>query len=137
MAAVTHVCSIDYVAKMLGEDAELLEAIIYNEDNLTYGNIVSVYVGPDETVTALTDDGIEELTDMIRNARITNKTWHEFLDDFEPPRVYRRAKLSENCPLWNRHQRRRPRSRIHPSSASVRFGWSWSTAMIIRAKQRR
>ncbi|MGO4910702.1 hypothetical protein ACEN2J_20745 [Pseudorhodobacter sp. W20_MBD10_FR17] len=82
MAAVTHVCSIDYVAKMLGEDAELLEAIIYNDDNLTYGNIVSVYVGPDETITALTDDGIEELTDMIRAARITNKTWHEFLDDF-------------------------------------------------------
>jgi hypothetical protein len=82
MAAVTHVCSVDYVAKMLGEDAELLEAIISNDDNLTYGNIVSVYVGPDETSTALTDDGIEELMDMIRAARITNKTWHEFLDDF-------------------------------------------------------
>jgi hypothetical protein len=35
MAAVTHVCSIDYAAKMLGEDAELLEVIIY-DDNLTY-----------------------------------------------------------------------------------------------------
>lgn len=82
MAAVTHVCTIEYIAKMLGEDAELLEAIIYNDDNLTYGNIVSVYISPDETVTALTDDGIEELTDMIRAARITTKTWHEFLDDF-------------------------------------------------------
>ncbi|WP_415184062.1 hypothetical protein [Phaeovulum sp.] len=82
MAAVTHVCTIDYVAKRLGEDVELLGAIISNDDNLTYGNIVSVYVGPDETITALTDDGIEELTDMIRAARITNKTWHEFLDDF-------------------------------------------------------
>ena len=82
MAAVTHACSIDYVARMLGEDAELLEAIIYNDDNLTYGNIVSIYVGPDETITALTDDGIEELKEMIRAARITNKTWHEFLDDF-------------------------------------------------------
>jgi len=67
---------------MLGEDPELLEAIIHNEDNLTYGNIISVYVGPDETVTALTDNGIEELTDMIRAARITTKTWHEFLYDF-------------------------------------------------------
>jgi len=82
MAAVTHVCTIDYAAKMLGEDAELLEAIIYNDDNLTYGNIVSVYVGPEETITALTDEGIEELSDMIRAARITTKTWHEFLDDF-------------------------------------------------------
>jgi hypothetical protein len=82
MAAVTHVCTIDYVAEMLGEEVELLEAIISNDDNLTYGNIVSVYVGPDETISALTDDGVEELTDMIRAARITTKTWHEFLDDF-------------------------------------------------------
>jgi hypothetical protein len=82
MAAVTHVCTIDYVAKMLGEDVALLEAIISNDDNLTYGNIVSVYLGPDETISALTDGGIEELTDMIRAARITPKTWHEFLDDF-------------------------------------------------------
>ena len=82
MAAVTHVCTIDYVAKMLGEDVALLEAIIANDDNLTYGNIVSVYAGADETVSALTDDGIEELKDMIRDARITTKTWNEFLDDF-------------------------------------------------------
>ena len=82
MAAVTHVCTIDYVAKMLGEDLELLEAIISNDDNLTYGNILSVYLGPDDTISALTDDGAEELTDMIRAARITTKTWHEFLDDF-------------------------------------------------------
>ena len=82
MAAVTHVCTIDYVAKMLGEDVELLEAIISNDDNLTYGNIISVYLGPDDTISALTDDGVEELTDMIRAARITTKTWHEFLDDF-------------------------------------------------------
>ena len=74
MAAVTHVCTIDYVAKMLGEDVALLEAIISNGDNLTYGNIVSVY--------ASTDDVIDELKDMIQTARITAKTWHEFLDDF-------------------------------------------------------
>ena len=82
MAAVTHVCTIDYVAKMLGEDVELLEAIISNDDNLSYGNIISVYLGPDKTISALTDDGMEELTDMIRAARITTKNWHEFLDDF-------------------------------------------------------
>jgi len=39
MAAVTQVCSIDHVARMLGEDAQLLEAIISNDDNLTYGNM--------------------------------------------------------------------------------------------------
>jgi hypothetical protein len=82
MSAVTHVCTIDYVAKMLDEDVELLEAIVYNNDNLTYGSSISVYVGPDETLTALTDDGIEELMDLIKAARLTAKTWYEFLDDF-------------------------------------------------------
>mgnify|MGYP001210464139 FL=1 len=82
MAAVTHVCTLDYVAKMLGEDPELLEAIVYNDDNLTYGSIISVYTGPDDTITALTDDGIGELKDMLRDARITTETWHAFLDDF-------------------------------------------------------
>ena len=35
MATVTHVCTLDHVAKMLGEDPELLEAIVSNDDNLT------------------------------------------------------------------------------------------------------
>jgi len=82
MAAITHVRTIDYVAKMLDEDVELLEAIISNDDNLTYGNIVSVYASPDETLTALTDDRVEELRDMFQAARINTKTWHTFLDDF-------------------------------------------------------
>lgn len=82
MAAVTHVCTINYVAKMLGEDVALLGAIISNDDNLTYGNIINIYLGPNDTISALTDDGLEELTNMIRAARVTTKTWHEFLDDF-------------------------------------------------------
>lgn len=82
MAAITHVRTIDYVAKMLDEDVALLEAIISNDDNLTYGNIISVYLEPDDTISALTNDGVEELADMIRAARINTKTWHEFLDGF-------------------------------------------------------
>ncbi|WNO53780.1 hypothetical protein [Stakelama saccharophila] len=82
MAAITHVRSLDYVAGMLGEDAELLQAIVWNDDNLTYGAIISVYTGPDEAITALTDDGVEELSDMLREARRTTETWHDFLDDF-------------------------------------------------------
>lgn len=82
MAAITHVRSLDYVAKILDEDMELLEAIVWNGDNLTYGTIISVYTGPDQALTALTDDGIEELSDMLKDARRTTKTWHEFLDAF-------------------------------------------------------
>ena len=82
MAAITHVCTLDYVTKMLGEDPQLLEAIVYNDDNLSYGAIISVYIGTDDSITALTDDGIDELKDMLRDARSTPETWHDFLDDF-------------------------------------------------------
>ena len=67
---------------MLGEGPELLEAIGDNDDSLTYGSIISVYTGPEDTITALTDDGIDELKNMLRHARITTETWHAFLDDF-------------------------------------------------------
>lgn len=82
MATVTHICTIDYVAAMLGEDLEMLEAIIANDDNLSYGAIISVYTGNDEAITALTDDGIEELKDMLADARRSSETWRGFLEDF-------------------------------------------------------
>lgn len=82
MAAITHIRSLEYAAMMMGEDIELLEAIVWNDDNLTYGSIITVQTGLEEAITALTDYGIEELTDMLRDARISTKTWHEFLDDF-------------------------------------------------------
>ncbi len=82
MATVTHVCTLDYVAKILEEAPELLEAIVYNNDNMTYGSIISVYTGPDETITALTHDGIDELKGMLSDARVTTETWHVFLNDF-------------------------------------------------------
>jgi hypothetical protein len=31
-------------------ELELLEAIVWNDDDLTYGSIISVYTGPDETI---------------------------------------------------------------------------------------
>ncbi|MDA3889129.1 MAG: hypothetical protein PF443_10105 [Allgaiera sp.] len=77
LAAITPVCTIEYVAKMLSEDPELLEAIIANDDNLSYSNIVSDYPGPDKTITAITDDGIEELSDMLADARRSAENWRQ------------------------------------------------------------
>jgi len=67
---------------MMDEDLALLEAIVCNDDNLTNGSVVTVHTGTEEAITALTDDGIEELTDMLRGARKSTKTWHQFLDAF-------------------------------------------------------
>lgn len=83
MATVTYVFTLSHVAEMLGEDLELLQAIVSNSDNLTYGSIISVIEGDDASVSALTDDGIDELTHMLSEARRSPDTWAEFLDDFE------------------------------------------------------
>jgi hypothetical protein len=82
MAETTYVCSIAHVAYRLGEDLELLKAIVSNDDNLSYGNIVSVHIGPDDYITALTDDGVHELRDMLTSARVSDEEWHSFLEDF-------------------------------------------------------
>ena len=82
MAATTYVCSIAHVATRLGEDPEQLEAIVSTDENLSYGNIVSVHVGHDDYITALTDGGIEELRDMLVSARVSIEEWHSFLEDF-------------------------------------------------------
>ncbi|MBY5775487.1 hypothetical protein HFN63_36895 [Rhizobium leguminosarum] len=63
-------------------DTELLRVILSNDDNLTYGSIISVYNGEDESVTALTDDGMEELEQMLSYARRSPQEWNDFLDSF-------------------------------------------------------
>jgi len=82
MATITHVFSIGYVAKMLNEDSDLLRAINRNDDNLSYGNIINVVTGEDEAITALSDDGIDELSQMLADARRSANKWHDFLETF-------------------------------------------------------
>ena len=82
MATVRFVFTIDYVAEILEEDVDLLREIISNDDNLTYGNIISVVTGDDESTSALTDDGVDELRQMLSDARRSAETWQEFLDCF-------------------------------------------------------
>lgn len=82
MATITYVFTINHVAKKLGEDPELLQAVVSNDDNLSYGSIISVYDGTDESITALTDDGIDELRQMLAHARRSTEEWNDFLDSF-------------------------------------------------------
>jgi hypothetical protein len=97
MATVTQVYALDHVAQMLGEDLEILEAIVSNDDNLSYGNIISVRTGTDESATVLTAHGIEELRDMLRDARRSPQQWSDFLKDFvDDPDII--ARVKENGP---------------------------------------
>ncbi len=97
MAAIRRVCTIEYVAEMLGEDVEMLEAIVSNSDNLAYGTIISVCMAAKTTVTALTDNGIDELRDMLAAARRSTQEWDDFLENVvDDPDIT--ARLQKNAP---------------------------------------
>ena len=64
MATVTHVYMLNYVADILGEHPDLIDAIVSNDDNLSYGSLITVSLGPDDYRTAITRDGIDELRDL-------------------------------------------------------------------------
>ncbi|MDR3412288.1 MAG: hypothetical protein P4L87_15320 [Formivibrio sp.] len=85
MATVTHAYLASYVANILGEHAELIDAILSNDDNLSYGSIITVSTGPDEYQTAITSQGIEELRDFIADFRRSPEEWddllHSIIDD--------------------------------------------------------
>jgi hypothetical protein len=97
MPKVTQLCALERVAQMLGEDLEMLEAIVSNDDNLSYGNIVSVDTATEENTKLITAHDIEELRDMLTSARRSSEDWRNFLEDFvNDPDVI--ARVKENGP---------------------------------------
>lgn len=55
MAQTTHVYTIEYVAKMIGENLELIEEIASNWDNINDGEMIHVRNGTEEGITIFTD----------------------------------------------------------------------------------
>jgi hypothetical protein len=67
LAAISFVFTITYVAKLLGEDEDWLHELSIDmepEDGRIY-----VFSGTDESVTAFTEDGIENLKQIIADLR--------------------------------------------------------------------
>lgn len=81
MARVTHVYSIDHVAKMIGESLELIEVVSCNPDNIDYGEMIHVHDGTDEGITIFTDRGIESLQAFLADVRTWNGGIRQFLMD--------------------------------------------------------
>ncbi len=67
MAAVSSVFTITYIAELLGEDEDWLHELsidMFPEDGCLY-----VYSGKDDAITAFTEDGIENLKQIIADLR--------------------------------------------------------------------
>ena len=67
MAAISSVFTITYVAELLGEDEDWLHELTI--DMFPEDGCLHVYSGKDEAVTAFTEDGIENLKQIIADMR--------------------------------------------------------------------
>ncbi|MCV6603163.1 MAG: hypothetical protein OIF54_16650 [Cohaesibacter sp.] len=98
MARTTFVVTMKRVAEILEEDLEFLLKIVANDDNLSYGNIIDIEDGSDNSNIALTNDGLEELRQMLIDARSSEEEWGIFLRDFiADPEIIARVKEKK---LW-------------------------------------
>jgi len=77
----SYICTIDYVAKRIGENLELLEEIAANPDNIEYGEMIDVATGPDEAIIALTNRGLENLQEFITDVRTSQGGMRQFLSE--------------------------------------------------------
>ncbi len=81
MARVTHVHSIDHVAKMTDESLELIEVISWNSDNIDYGEMIQVLNGTDKSLTTFTNRGVECLQEFLADVRTWDGGIRKFLLD--------------------------------------------------------
>jgi hypothetical protein len=96
MARVTHVYSIDYVAKMIGESLELIEAVSGNSENIDYGEMIHVHDGTEEGIATFTDRGIESLQEFLADVRTWSGGIRQFLIDQQcEPDVIERIMANE------------------------------------------
>ena len=97
MARITHVHTINEVAKKIGEPLELIEILSANSDNIDYGEMIRVENGTDEGIKAFTDRGIECLQELIADIRTWNGGIREFLRKEQcDPDTFVRTMAEEN-----------------------------------------
>jgi hypothetical protein len=81
MAQPTHVCTVGYVATLIGENLELLREVASNSDNIDHGEMIHVDDGTDEGITTFTDRGIERLQEFLADVRSWQGGVQRFLVD--------------------------------------------------------
>jgi len=79
MGRDTYTYAIDCAAKRIGENLELLEEIAGNSDNIDYGEMIDVVIGPDKAIIAFTSRGIENLQEFIAIVRNSQGGMRQFL----------------------------------------------------------
>jgi hypothetical protein len=79
MARSRHIYTLKEVAAMIGENLELIEEITANSDNIAEGEMVYVRDGSEDGTTGLTENGVNDLQDLLADIRTWDGGIREFL----------------------------------------------------------
>jgi hypothetical protein len=81
MARSRFIYTLKEVAGMIGESLELIEELTANSDNITEGELVYVRDGSEDGTRGLTDDGIDDLQNLLADIRTWDGGIRQFLAD--------------------------------------------------------
>ncbi|MGZ2505405.1 hypothetical protein ACVINI_005951 [Rhizobium beringeri] len=81
MARSRFIYTLKEVAVMIGENLELLEEVTANSDNIAEGELVYVRDGSEDGTKGLTENGIDDLRDLLADIRTWDGGIRQFLVD--------------------------------------------------------
>ncbi|WP_392712662.1 hypothetical protein [Rhizobium ruizarguesonis] len=81
MSRSRFICTLKEVAVMIGENLELLEEVTANSDNIAEGELVYVRDGSEDGTKGLTENGIDDLRDLLADIRTWDGGIRQFLVD--------------------------------------------------------
>jgi hypothetical protein len=81
MARSRFIYTLKEVAGMIEENLELLEEVTANSDNIAEGELVYVRDGSEDGTTGLTENGIEDLRNLLADIRTWDGGIRQFLLD--------------------------------------------------------
>ncbi|WP_026616910.1 hypothetical protein [Ensifer aridi] len=81
MARSRIIYTLKEVAEMIGENLELIEEVTANSDNISEGELLYVCDGSEYGTKGLTENGVDELQDLLADIRTWDGGIRQFLID--------------------------------------------------------
>lgn len=81
MARSKFIYTLKEVAGMIGENLELIEEVTANSDNIAEGELVYVRDGSEDGTNGLTENGIDDLQNLLADIRTWDGGIRQFLVD--------------------------------------------------------
>ncbi|TCP77804.1 MULTISPECIES: hypothetical protein [unclassified Rhizobium] len=96
MARSRFIYTLQEVATMISENLELIEEVTANSDNIAEGELVFIRDGSEDGTRGLTENGIDDLQNLLADIRTWDGGIRQFLTDEQcDPEMIKRVMVDE------------------------------------------